>query len=612
MPLPAPPDPHAIAAMALTVLAFVLFMRDRIPIEETCLFVLIALALGFQILPYERDGRTLPVSAFLHGFGHEALVTICALMIIGRALERTGALEPLARVMARAWATNPSTSLLATLVFTGLLSAFMNNTPLVVMLLPILVGIAVRTKNAASGILMPFGLATLLGGSGTTIGSSTNLLVVAVAADLGMRRLEMFDFTLPALISGAIGIAYLWLVAPRLLPVKDTPLADRSVLVYDATLHVNETSRANGESLAEVLKLTDSAMRVTQIQRGPELFIVRLPTATIRAGDRLYVSDSRERLKQFETALGATLHNVRDAEHPVDEEHPLSAEGQQLAEVVVTAGSALRGRTLRQTRFRENYNVVMLAIHRAGSHTPPLKRGLGDVVLETGDVLLIQGPSESIRELKERAGMLVLDGTVDLPHTRKAPLALGIFLAVVGLAAGGLLPISVSALLGTGLVLASGCLTWREATGALSTPVVLVIVASLALGVALTATGGADYLAQVLVAASSGLPPLAVMSGLMLLMACLTNVVSNTATAVIGTPIAFRIALELGVSPEPFVLAVLFGANMSYATPVGYQTNILLMNAGGYRFADFLRVGTPLVLLMWVSLTVLLPMFFAL
>lgn len=606
------PDIHGIAVMALTIIALVLFTRERIPLEATSLFILIALTLGFDLFPYSVDGRTLEPSNFFSGFGHEALVTICALMIIGRSLETTGALEPMARIMARRWKTHPSSSLLATLVFTGILSAFMNNTPIVVMLLPVLVSVALRTGRSASTSLMPMGLATLIGGSGTTIGTSTNLLVVAVAADLGMRRFEMFDFALPVAIAGSIGILYLWLIAPRLLPPRPVLLSDASPFVFDAVFYVHEDSFSNGKTLSDVLKRTDNQMKISRIQREDDLIIVKLPTASIRTGDRLYVSDTAGNLKRFEDLIGATLHNVFDIEHPISEEHPLSAEGQQLAEVVVREGSLLHETTLKNSRFAERFHVVVLAIHRAQSAKALARSGLSDILLHTGDVLLLQGAREDIRELKNRAGMLVLDNTIDLPHTRKAPVALGIFFLVVGAAASGLAPISISALAGVGMVLITGCLSWRDAAGALSTAVIMLIVASLALGMALTSTGGTDYLAQLLVQLTAGFSPVFVMSGLMLLMAVLSNIVSHNAAAVIGTPIAIRIAAELGASPEAFVLAVMFGANMGYATPIAYQTNVLILNAGGYTFSDFLRVGVPLVIIMWLAFSVLLPIFFQL
>lgn len=221
-------------------------------------------------------------------------------------------------------------------------------------------------------------------------------------------------------------------------------------------------------------------------------------------------------------------------------------------------------------------------------------------------MLLVQGASEQIARLKRSGELLALDATADLPHSDKAWLALAIMAGIVVTAASSLIPIAISAVCGVLLMILTRCLSWRDAALALSAQVVLIVVASLALGVALLKTGGADYLAQLFVAASFGAPPAAVLSGLILLMAILTNIVSNNAAAVIGTPIAISIAHQLGVNPEPFVLAVLFGANMSYATPMAYKTNLLVMNAGGYTFMDFVRVGVPLTILLWLVLSWLL------
>lgn len=610
--MPAAPDLHAIYALVLTAVAFWLFTRDRIPIETSCLLVLIALTVFFQLFPYYHQGERLAPSDFFSGFGHEALVAISALMIVGKGLETTGALEPVAKLMGRRWGQHPMLSPLVMLIACGVMSAFLNNTPIVVMLLPILVSVSLRSRRPASDLLMPMGFATLVGGMGTTIGTSTNLLVVGVAADLGQRRFEMFDFTLPAVMVGAIGVAYLWLVAPRLLPAREMPISDTSPRVFDAVLNIRKDGYADGRTLSQVFKRTENKMRVSRIQRGDDLFLVRLPTLELRAGDRLYVSDTAENLKEYESLLGANLHDVSDLEHRVDDEHPLSAKGQQLAEVVVTEGSPLAGRTLKQARFAENWRLVTLAIHRAYTHAPVTKRDLPNTVLRPGDVLLMQGAKERIAELKSSGRWLVLDATVDLPHSRKATTAAAIMALVVLAAALGIVPIAVSALCGVAAMLMTGCLSWREAVSALSAPVILVIAASLALGLALTDTGGADWIARVFVALARGLPPVAVMSALILLLAVLTNVVTNNAAAVIGTPIAVSMAQQLGVAPEPFILAVLFGANMSYATPIGYQTNLLVFSAGGYRFADFLRVGIPLTLIMWIGFSFVLPMFYEL
>ena len=609
--LPIDPDAHTFAVLILIVVALYLFTRDRIPLESSCLLILIALVVGFEIFPYSRNGLELHTEEFFLGFGHEALVTICALMIIGRGLETTGALRPLASLLSRLWSDSPMLSMLLTLFVAAVLSGFLNNTPIVVMLLPILISASLHSKQPASGILMPMGFSTLVGGMGTTIGTSTNLLVVGIAADLGLRQFGMFDFVVPAAIAASIGIIYLWLVAPRLLPERDPLLADTSPRIFEAMLHIEEESFASGKTLTEILDKTDRKMRIEAIYRGSDLRVSRLPTAVIREGDRLLVQDTPDNLKEFEHLLGAKLYNVSNIETPVSEENPLSAEGQQLAEIVVTEHSPLYQNTLRKARFAERYGLVILAIHRASGTS--LRRGdVSDTELQLGDVLLAQGAADNLKELKNLGNALVLDATVDLPHTQKAPLALGIMLLVVALAAFGVAPISVTALAGMGLMLVTRCLSWRDAADALSTQVIMIVAVSLALGHALIQTGGAEYLAHNYVALVTGLPPVMILSGLMLLMAVLTNIVSNNAAAVIGTPIAISIAQELGLSPETFVLAVLFGANMSYATPMSYKTNLLIFSAGGYKFSDFIRVGVPLTLIIWLALSFLLPIFFPL
>lgn len=599
-----PPNAHATAVLLLTAGALLLFTRERIALETSSLLVLVLLALGFELFPFESDGRVLHATDFFLGFGHEALVAVCALMIAGQGLVRTGALEPVGRLLARAWAVAPSLSLLLTLLVGSALSAFVNNVPIVVLLLPILIGVSLRTGTSASGVLMPMGFATLVGGMSTTIGTSTNLLVVSVASDLGLRRLEMFDFFVPVAIAGGIAMLYLWLVAPRLLPARETGLEDASPRVFAAQLLIPEDSYADGRTLAEATKKVGGELQVSRVLRGEQTYLLPLPDAVLRAGDRLLLSDTADRLKEYEAALGAALYS---GDVPVDEDNPLHAEDQQLAEVVVTQGSSLEGTSLSASRFAERFQLLTLALHRAGWQLQAMRAGVHDVKLRVGDVVLIQGPREQIADLKHRGDVLVLDATADLPSTRRAPIALAIMAGIILSAASGLLPIAIAATAGILLMLATACLSWRDAARALNTQVILIVVASLALGAALLKTGAADYLAALFVAATIGTSPAWLLSGLMLLMAVMTNVVSNNAAALIGTPIAVGIARQLGLPEEPFVLAVLFGANMSFATPIAYKTNLLVMSAGGYRFTDFLRVGIPLTLLMWAAFSLLLP-----
>jgi len=603
-------DAHGLAVLVLTVIALFLFTRDRIPLESSSLTILILLVGGFTLFPYERDGEVLSAAVFFAGFGNEALVAICALMMVGKALETTGALLPLASVVSRAWSTRPVLALLTTLVAAAILSAFMNNTPIVVLLMPILVGASLRAKFPVSGVMLPMGLATIIGGMSTTIGTSTNLLVVGISQDLGMHEFTMFEWVLPVAIVGGAGLLFLWLVAPRLLPDRTPPMADTSPRIFNAQLNVKEGGFADGKTLSEVLAKADGNMRIDKIQRSESLFLAKLPSVTLQPGDRLFVKDSPENLKHFEQILGATLYNVSDSEHPVDEETPLKAEGQQLAEVVVTRGSPLHLRSLAAARFSASYGLLPLALHRARAPSSQVTGDINMIRLRAGDVLLVQGASDAIAKLKESGSMLVLDGTTQLPHTHRAKRALFVMGLVVLAAALGIMPIAVSAVIGLGLMIATGCLNWREAASALSIPVVMIIVTSLALGKALMGTGMADYLAFSFVGATSALPTPYILSAFMLLMTLMTNVVSNNAAAVIGTPIAIAIATQLGVSPEPFILAVMFGANMSFCTPYGYQTNLLIMSAGGYKFSDFLRVGIPLTIIMWIGFSIVLPLLY--
>jgi len=603
----APPNLHSAAVLLLTVVALILFSRSRIPLQTTSLLVLVALLLGFTVAPFGEPGAQLDTAQFFTGFGHEALIAVCALMIAGYGLVRTGALEPLGLLLSRLWSVAPRLALLVALIVAAFFSAFVNNTPIVILLLPVLVSVSLRSKVSSSSVLMPVGFATLLGGMSTTIGTSTNLLVVSVASDLGLDKFTMFDFLLPATIAGGVGILYLWLVVPLIMPERKPAMSDTSPRVFVAQLLVREGSFADHRSLSDILDKTQGEMAVRQIQRGEGTYIQPLPDALITAGDRLSIKDTPERLKEFERTIGATLY-TRDVR--VDEEHPLAEEDQQIAEIVVTDGSVLENTTLRATRFKDNYQLAVLALHRAGREIKSLPKGILNTRLYSGDVILVQGGRDQILAIRREGRLLILDATSDLPFTRKAPLAILIMLGVVVTAALGLMPIAISAVSGVALMILTKCLSWRDLGHALNTAVILVIVASLALAYALQQTGGADYLAQLFLELTAGFSPTMVLSALMLLMALLTNLVSNNAAAVIGTPIAVSIATELGLPTEAFVLAVLFGANLSFATPMSYQTNLLVMNTGGYVFSDFVRVGVPLILLVWATLSFVLPLLY--
>jgi di/tricarboxylate transporter len=444
------------------------------------------------------------------------------------------------------------------------------------------------------------GFASIVGGMATTIGTSTNLLVVNVAADLGMDRFNMFDFLGPVLIAGGAAILYLWLVAPRIIPERQPPMSRGVSRYYTAQIRLNRDSPVVDKTLAEALARVAEGMRVESIQREKGVHLKTLPDVRLKAGDRITTSNTQANLREFARLLGGTLYS---GDQQVDDSHPLTFSGEQIAEVAITPASRLNGTRIGNARLFRRYGLRLLAFNRFEGMEEREAPGLDEVRLRTGDVLLVQSSLENLAALKSSTEFLVLDGSINLPRTRKAPIALATIVAVVALAAFRVMPIEISALLGSLVLILTGCLNWKDAMNALSTQVILIIVSSLAMGAALLKTGGADYLANLFVHVTFGAPASVVMMGLMLMMGVLTNVVSNNAAAVIGTPIAVGIAQRLGMPLEPFVLAVLFGANLSFVTPMAYQTNVMIMNAGGYKFGDFVRVGLPLSIMTWLILS---------
>lgn len=606
------PDAHGIAVVILIVTALYLFTRDRLPLESSSLAVIIVLIAGFHLFPYEVDGEPLDPAEFLLGFGNEALIAICSLIVIGKALETTGALQPVARLAGRQWTKRPKAALLMMLIAVFVMSAFVNDTPIVVLMIPILVGIAIRTRLPASGFMLPMGLATIMGGMSTTIGTSTNLLVVGITRDLGVADIAMFDVTLPALLVGSVGLVFVWLVVPRLLPDRAMPMTDTRQRIFSAQLTLREGGFAAGKTLSEVLEKTDREMRVEQIRRGESLLLARLPSVTLQPGDRLRVKDTAENLKRFEALIGASLDVVAGEVEAAGSAKPRGQDEQQLAEIVVTRDSPLHLRTLADVSLDASFGLVPLAVHRARTPGQWEAAEPAAVRLRAADVVLVQGTPAAIDAAKSDKKILVVDGTTEFPRAHRAKRAFLVLALVIAAAALGIMPIAVAALIGVGMMIALGCLSWRDVGRSLPVAIIMLIVASLAMGKALVATGMAEYLAAGFVNAAGSMPTAAVLSVFILIMAVLTNIVSNNAAAVIGTPIAIAIAQQLDVDPLPFVLAVLFGANMSFATPFGYQTNLLILSTGGYHFADFLRVGIPLIVLLWIGFSIVLPMLYGL
>ena len=610
--MPDLPSLHAIAVMTITVVGLYLFSRDAIPIETSGLIIFIAILGMFYLFPLQVNGLDSdPISLFLNSFGNEALVTICALLAVGKAIEVNGSLRPLVSLLSKSWVKHPQLSFLGVLLFGAFFSAFINNTPIVVMLIPALIAVAKEANISSTKVLMPMGMATLIGGMSTTIGTSTNLLVVGIANDMGFQQIQLFDFMLPVLIAGSVGMLFLWLIAPRYLPDDKPRQSQEKTRIFEAVLYVNEDSYPNGKTLLSVLDKAGKDFDVQKIKRSDSLFVAKIPSVVFEPGDRIYVKSSIEKLKEFEDLLGLTLYEEEDG--TIDSDQEIGQRYTHLAEVVITAGSFLDRSTLNAQRFTQRFNLLPIAIH-SGKTASQVSGDITSKRLNPGDVILVQGEEESIVNLKTNANMLVIESDSPVPSGQKAYIPLYIMLGIVVSAASGLLPISIAALIGLTAMLVTKTIKWGDVGNAMNIPIIMLIVASLSLGTALEITGGSSFLAEMFVfltqAINMSIPM--ILSTLMLVMAILTNIVSNNAAAVIGTPIAISIGQQLGAPIEPFVLAVLFGANMSFVTPIGYQTNLLVMGAGGYKFNDFVRVGFPLAIIMWVSLSIILPLLYSL
>ncbi|MFT5182770.1 MAG: di/tricarboxylate transporter [Alphaproteobacteria bacterium] len=605
------------ATFAVILAALVLYAAERVALELTSLGILCALLLLFHFNPIVDAGgqNLLGPASLLAGFANPALLTVVALLVMGAGLARTGVLEVGAGLLFRYGrghaAVAPAIAFIAVLAISG----FLNNTPVVVIFIPIMQALADRLGQSSSKLLMSLSFAAILGGMTTLIGSSTNLLVSGALVGLGESSLSFFQFFVPGTILGVVGILYVIFFARYLLP-------DRALLTsavagggrqFMAELHVQEGSKFDGMKPRGGFfpELTDLTLRVI-IRDGLSYLAPFGDRFQIAPGDTLVVAATRptltEALKgepaQFHPQLGQDWERFE-----TEEGHQRWQVGNQvLTEAMITPESQLVGQHLDQIGFRYRYHCVALGIQR---RSQMIRARVTEIRLEPGDVLLLQGRQEDIDALRGNADILLIEWTaIDIPAVHHARSTLLIFAAVIASSATGIMPIAVASLCGAGLMLVTGVLNIHQASRAIDRTIVMMIAAALALGASLQATGGAEFLADAMLAAVGDAAPAVVLSAFFLLVAVLANLISTKATAVLFTPIAVSIAHGLNVPPEAFVVAVVFAANCSFASPIGYQTNLLVMAPGNYRFADFVRVGTPLLIIVWLTFSLVAPWYY--
>jgi len=593
------PSFHALAAMIVTILMFVGFVRGRMSIEIVSLLTIAVIAVGLYFFPLAGAQPTDGLQLAFSGFGHYALITICALMVMGRGLVVTGALEPAARLLERLFKMNLQIGLLVSLLIAFVLSMAVNNTPVLVLLIPIFVALAARGALPASKTLIPLNAASLLGGLATTIGTSTNILVVSIAVDLGMPRMGVFHFTPIVLIASAVALPYLWLVMPRMLG-DNRVAAVEAERRFETRLRIGADSTLIGQDLASI------------IPRLPEgIKFHDQPDGAIEQQQRLKISGTHE-------ALEDAMRTFKGEVAPVwvlDRIRRRSTEiGQDIVvvEMTVTADSRLISRTLPSSGIADLFGVAVLGIHRPErliGAKDKFSEG-GDLRITEGDVLLVMGLPDDLQEFARSDSLLTLDGARELPRRSKAWLAASIMGFSVFTASVGIFPIAISALAGAILMFVTGCVKFDRVGRALSGQVIVLVAASIAIGRIILESGAAAWLGQVMSLGLVHLSPGFVLAAIMLFVTVLTNFASNATAATVGTPIAFAIASQLNMNPEPLILAVLFGCNLCYATPIAYQTNMLIMSEGSYGFSDYVRTGVPLVILMVTTLSILLVIFY--
>lgn len=586
--------------LALVAIVFAGFIRER-PSPDIVALGAVAILLAVGILD---AGDVLAV------FGNSAPVTVAAMFVLGAALERTGVVDQMARLVARAGRRSPLQALLVVMAAAMTMSAFINNTPVVIILTPAVISLAATVGVSPSKFLIPLSFATIFGGTTTLIGTSTNIIVDGVAQKMGLAPFGMFEITGAGLALAAIGIGYMVLVGRHILPDRDTlasllPRArDRNFL---AEVLVPLDSPLVGKPLKAAGFTEERGLHVIDVIRQDVSLRRELDSLTIAPGDRLVVRSKMRDMLGLRAAEDVMFGGPDGDGHAIE---PIAARETTIMEGIVGPRSRFAGRRVGDLALRRLYGAYILAIHRQGES---LGQNFDQVRLRLGDTLLLEGSAQSMKLLFDDQALVNLTAPEDRPLRRgKAPIAIAAVVLVMLLATFEVMPIAGLALIAAIAVIAFGCLEPDEAYASVRWNILMLIFGMLALGTAMEKTGAAIFVVEHVAAVLGGLGPLAVLSAVYLLTSILTEMMSNNATAILLTPIAVGLAQQLGVDPRPFAVAVMFAASASFATPIGYQTNTFVYNAGGYRFMDFVRVGVPLNLVLWVAATFIIPLFWPL
>ena len=577
----------ALTALAVVAVMFVLFFRETYPTEVVAIAGVSVLLIS-GVLPYDRALTVL---------SNPAPWTIAAMFIVMGALVRTGALDALTTLAEAQAKHHPRRAIGLMIGFVALASAVVSNTPVVVVMIPVFVQLARSLDISASKLLIPLSYAAILGGTLTLIGTSTNLLVDGVARAEGLAGFTIFEVTPLGVILVIWGMIYLRFVAPLLLPHRDSManlLSDKTKMKFFTEVVIPPDSTLIDRDVIGVELFKRDGVRLVDVIRGDASLRRNLQAVSLKVGDRVVLR----------TQIAELLSLQRDKNlKRVDQ---VSAVETTTVEALITPECKMVGRSLGQLRLRRRFGVYPLAVHRRAQN---IGKQLDDLVVQVGDTLLLEGGSEDIQRLAQEMELVDLSRPAARAYRRgHAPVAVGALLGVVGLAALGVAPIFLLTVLAVAAVLLLRAIDADEAFSFVDGRLLTLIFAMLAVGAALQASGAVELIVNMLVPLLSQMPPILMIWMLYLITSVLTELVSNNAVAVVITPIAIALAQALGVDPRPLVVAVMVAASASFATPIGYQTNMMVYGPGGYRFTDFMRVGIPLNLSIGLISSVMIPL----
>ncbi len=544
-------------------------------------------------------------------FSNPAPLTVAAMFVLSAGLERTGCIDVIGGLFSRVAGNTEMRVLIVMMILAAVLSAFVNNTPIVVVFLPIVVALSRQSDLKASRLLIPLSFASILGGTCTLTGTSTNLIIDGAAQDVFASRSEpfqpftMFEVSKLGLIYAAIGFVYMLTLGRKLLPARESlqeVVADRKKRHFLTQVMVEESSPLVGKTLIETLIKEFPEARILEVRRRGTVMTDPLDKLVIEARDRIRLTVHGASFEDFKMTGGLQFPAQRHLQVSEMETQQL-----KLMEGVIGPQSSLAGKTLRELRFRQRYGVLILAVHRKGVD---LRKRLEQVRLRVGDTLVLEGTVDGMNRLGRAHDFLIMDEPPkrDVKSPAKRWIAAFIVLGFVIGASLGSAPISGLALLAAVAMLATRCLEPKEAYGAVQWTIVFMIFGMLALGKAMESSGGAQQIANLIESGFGNASPIIILGVVYLLSSIMTELISNNAVAALLTPIVIGIAANLGMDARPFIVAIMFGCSASFATPIGYQTNTYVYGAGGYRFADFPKVGVPLNLILWIAATLLIPL----